>query len=77
MPSVLQILGHLKVFRCAVGVHFISEYNFARFTRCAENDTAQDHFRCVNVMVYYRTRSPQKTRRDSHASKDKACNTGL
>ena len=50
----------LKIFRCAVGVHFVSNlYDFTRF-RCAENQTPQDHFRCV--MVCYRTHTPQKTR---------------
>ena len=67
-------VAHLKVFRCAVGMHlYLIVYNFARFTRCAENDTVEDHFRCVNVMVCYRTHTPQKTRRDSHALKDKVC----
>ena len=44
MPAVLQI-ALLKIFRCAVGVHFLSTiflsiigYNFFRF-RCAENHT--------------------------------------
>ena len=53
IPAVLQI-ALLKIFRCAVGVHFV--YNL----RCAENCTPQDHFRCV--MVCYCTHTPQKTR---------------
>ena len=56
---------------CILSCLYLIGYNFARFTRCAENDTAQDHFRCLNVMVCYRLihlkrqgviRMPWKTR---------------
>ena len=58
MPAVIEI-PLLKILRCAVGVHFVSNcVYFTRF-RCAENGT-QGHFRCV--MVCYRTHSPQRTR---------------
>ena len=62
MPAVLQ-MSLLKIFRCAVGVHLVSMYNFTTF-RCAENHTSQDHFRCV--MVCYCARTPQKTKPDFH-----------
>ena len=61
MHDVLQI-ALLKIFRCAVGVHFLS--NCVQFTRlrCAENPT-QDHYRpnstCDGVLSQL------------HASKDK------
>ena len=63
MPVVLQI-ALLKIFRCAVGVHFISNYVYFTRFRCAENLIPQDHFRCV--MVFNHTHMPQK---------EKACNT--
>ena len=59
--AVLPIII-FKIFRCAVGVHFISNcvlYYFTRI-RCAENCTPQDHFR--HVMECYCTCMPKKTR---------------
>ena len=53
LPPPGQKIVLLKIFRCAVSVHFVSNstYDFTRFG-FTENHTPQDHFRCAMVCCY-------------------------